>query len=69
MGTTELVKRIKQLPVEKRISIVRQTLKSIRAEAKSKMERAASALKNDYAADKELTAFTGLDLEDFYEAR
>ncbi len=70
MGTTELLKEIKRLPIGKRLKIVEQTLKSIReTENKKQLEQASAALLADYTTDKELTAFTGLDFENFYEAR
>ena len=56
--------------MDKRLKIVEQTLKSIReTESKNQLERAAVALCGDYATDKELTALTSLDFEDFYKAR
>jgi hypothetical protein len=70
MGPAEIIKEIKRLPVDKRLIIVEQTLKSIReAENKKQLETAAEALYGDYSTDKELTALTELDFEDFYEAR
>lgn len=33
------------------------------------MEKAAAALLGDYKNDQELTAFTNLDFENFYEAK
>ena len=71
MGTTEIIiNEIKKLPVDKRIAIVEQTLKSIReSEGEKRLEDAVEALGGDYANDKELTAFTGIDFDDFYETR
>ncbi|WP_161889832.1 hypothetical protein [Pontibacter russatus] len=70
MGTAEIIKEIKRLPMDKKLKIVEQTLKSIReTESKNQLERAAAALCGDYTTDKELTALTSLDFEDFYEAR
>jgi hypothetical protein len=70
MGTTEIIKEIQRLPVNKRLRIVEQTLKSIRqAENKVELEQATKALYSDYTTDKELTVFTNPDIEDFYEAR
>ena len=71
MGTTEIIiNEIKKLPVDKRIAIVEQTLKSIReSEGEKRLEDAVEALCGDYANDKELTAFTGIDFDDFYETR
>jgi hypothetical protein len=70
MGPLEILKEIKRLPVDKRLIIVEQTLKSIReAENRKQLETAAETLYADYATDKELTSLTALDFEDFYEAR
>lgn len=33
------------------------------------LKKAAETLYDDYKSDKELTAFTNLDFEDFYEAK
>jgi len=38
-------------------------------EDSNQMSKAANLLMSDYKTDKELTAFTNLDYEDFYEAR
>ncbi|MBX2929477.1 MAG: hypothetical protein KF852_16725 [Saprospiraceae bacterium] len=47
-----------------------ETIKSIKTEEMSRqMELAANELYGDYTNDKELTAFTSLDFEDFYETR
>ena len=70
MGTTELLKEIKKLPIDKRLRIVEQTLKSIReSENKKQLEEASEALYGDYSTNRELTALAELDFEDFYEAR
>lgn len=70
MGTNEIIREITRLPINRRILIVERTLKSIREkEEKDKIEKAVSTLLNDYSTDKELTAFTGIDFEEFYEAR
>jgi hypothetical protein len=70
MKTDEIIKEITQLPVNKRIFIIERTLKSIREkEEKDTLQKAVSALLNDYSTEKELTVFTGIDFESFYEAR
>ncbi|HOI92952.1 MAG TPA: hypothetical protein PLK28_20800 [Candidatus Rifleibacterium sp.] len=70
MGTKEILNAIKKLPVSDRMLIVEKTLKNIREAAiKKNMEEAADALLEDYKSDKELTAFTAIDFESFYEAR
>ncbi|MCL6101688.1 MAG: hypothetical protein M1292_04255 [Bacteroidetes bacterium] len=70
MRTNELIKEIQRLPVQKRILVVEKTLHSIRQkEDNSRMKKAAELLYADYKTDSELTAFSNLDYEDFYEAR
>jgi hypothetical protein len=70
MGTKEILNAIKKLPVSDRMLIVEKTLKNIREAAiKKNMTEAADALLEDYKSDKELTVFTSIDFESFYEAR
>lgn len=50
--------------------VIERTLKSIReSELNKKMEKAVDSLLNDYKTDKQLTVFTSIDFENFYEAR
>jgi len=70
MRTNELIKEIQRLPISKRIYVVEKAIHSIRTqEDKSIMKNAADALYADYKTDIELTAFTKLDFEDFYETK
>jgi len=70
MKTTDLIKELSRLPVNKRIYVIEKTIQSIRLqEESSQMTLAADLLVNDYSTDKELTAFTNIDFEDFYETR
>ena len=70
MGTKELIKEIKKLPKEERFLIIEEALASIRKEEMSaKMKEAANRLYDDYKNDSELTSFTALDSEGFYEPR
>lgn len=70
MGTKELIREIQRLPIGKRMLVIKRTLQSIReSELKKKMEKAVDALLADYRADKELTAFTDIDFDNFYETR
>lgn len=58
MGTQQLIKEIKKLPISKRMIIIERTLKSIRErENKNQMEKAAEGLRIDYETDNKLTAF------------
>jgi hypothetical protein len=70
MQTTDLMREIKLLPISKRFYVVEETLKSIKnEELYHQMESAVNELYEDYVNDKELTAFTSLDLENFYETK
>jgi hypothetical protein len=70
MRTSELMREIERLPIGRRILLMEKTLRSIReTDHKRKMSAAADLLYTDYREDSELTAFTALDLENFYEAR
>ncbi len=70
MNTTEIIKEIEQLPIRKRIYVIEKTLYSIRKqEDKYQLEKAADAVLTDYVSDLELTAFSNLDYEDFYETK
>jgi hypothetical protein len=70
MRTNELIKEIKKMPIQKRIYLIEKTIHSIRENTDSdQMKKAAEKLLIDYKTDKELTAFTNLDFEDFYETR
>lgn len=70
MRTNDIIKEIQRLPVSKRIYVVEKTIHSIRKqEDKNNIKKAADTLYADYKADNELTAFTNLDFENFYEAK
>ena len=70
MRTNEIIKEIQRLPIQKRIYVIEKTIHSLRKhENTNQMKKAADTLYADYKSDKELTAFTNLDFEDFYEAR
>ena len=66
----ELIKEIQKLSVRKRIYVIERSLHLLRKqEDVAQMKRAADDLSEDYPSDKELTAFTNLDFENFYETR
>lgn len=70
METKEIIDEIKKLSVKERLQIIEKTARTIQADAeKEQMKKAADQLYDDYKNDAELTAFTDLDFEDFYEAR
>lgn len=70
MKTKEIISEIKKLTVKERLQIIEKTAKTMQADdEKEQMRKAADQLYDDYKEDAELTAFTDLDLEDFYEPR
>ncbi len=70
MGTKEIIREIKKLPLEDKISVIEKTLKSLRTDSiRHPLERASEILYHDYKTDKELTAFTSIDFDKFYEAK
>ncbi|MEA5138234.1 hypothetical protein [Arcicella rigui] len=70
MQTLDLIQEIQRLPLTKRFYVIEETLKSIKKEEmQQQMELAANELYDDYVNDKELTVFTSLDFENFYETR
>ena len=68
MTSTAILREIEQLPLSEKLFVMECTLKSIRTEGSRNLSRAVDHLYDDYKSDKELTAFTDLDQENFYEA-
>jgi len=70
MNTSDLIKEIQSLSIQKRIYVIEKTIHSIRKEEDAnQLREAAEVLHSEYKTDKDLTAFTVLDFENFYEAR
>ena len=70
METIEIIKEINRLSITERMLIIEKIVQSIREnETRNDMIIAAEALSDDYKNDKELTIFSQLDCEDFYETR
>jgi hypothetical protein len=83
--TESLIREIERLPLPEQFFIMEELIKSIQrksiqrksiqrksiqhGELNHQMQLAADELYDDYVNDKELIAFTALDMEDFYEAR
>ena len=62
MRTTELIKEIQKLPIQKRIFVIEKSIHSLRKnEDTNQMKKAAELLYYDYKSDKELTPLTNLD--------
>ena len=70
METTKILKQIEQLPIDQRILIIEKTLKLIRErEFKDRMRKAVEELHEEYKTNKNLTAFTDIDYDSFYETK
>jgi hypothetical protein len=70
MKTNELIKEIQKLSVQKRIFVIEKSLRALRKqEEKNQMQKAVDVLLADYSSHKELTSFTDIDFDDFYETR
>ncbi|MEQ8169320.1 MAG: hypothetical protein ABRQ38_10515 [Candidatus Eremiobacterota bacterium] len=79
MTQKEILLELKNFTNEERLKIIEDTLNMIREDIrradiiknqkdkKNKLAEAARVMLKDYATDKELTAFTALDGEDFYD--
>ena len=69
MQATDIMQNIDRLSISQRMLIVEYIIRSIRREEQQPLEKAAECLYENYLYDKELTIFTQLDCEAFYEAR
>jgi hypothetical protein len=70
MSTSDILQEINQLSLNDRLLIIEQAVREIlRQNNELQMSVAAEALGNEYKTNRELTAFTNLDLEDFYETK
>ena len=70
MDTMALIREAKNLPLKDKILLIEETLRSIRLSTTSEqMNYAAESMIEEYNSNNELTAFTALDQEDFYETR
>lgn len=71
MEIVQIIDEINRLPLTEKIRVVEIVLRNIRRETEKtpNLAEGANALKFDYENDAELTAFTALDAESFYEAK
>ena len=69
METLEIIRTVNRLPMSQQMLIAERILHSIRKREQPSLEMAAECLYVDYMTDENLTVFTQLDYEDFYEAR
>lgn len=69
MSTKEILNSIKQLPFNQRLSLIEKALKTLHESEDTQLEKATNSLLADYNNDSNLTAFTSIDFDKFYEAR
>ncbi len=70
MSTSEIVKEINQLSSAEKLVVIEKALKDLlQSNFGQQMTLASEALENEYKTNPELTAFSNLDWEDFYEAK
>jgi hypothetical protein len=70
MSTSEILDKISQLSPAEKLFIIEKTFKDLlHTNATQQMNIAAEALGNEYRSNQELTAFTSIDLDDFYETK
>jgi hypothetical protein len=70
MEAAQIIQEIQRLTLVNKLYVVEETIKTIKQEeANNQMDLAVKSLYDDYTNDKELTSFTALDFQDFYEAK
>ncbi len=69
MTMTALINEINKLPLTEKELLVEETLMAIRKEKAHELESAVNEMYHEYKANKELTAFTALDTEAFYDTK
>lgn len=69
MTPSNIIRELERLPLTDKLFVIERTLKSIRTEKEKGLKAAVDNLYEDYKSDKELTVFTHLDKEPFYETR
>jgi hypothetical protein len=69
MSKEEILQEISLLSLDDRKEVLQFTRKSLQKDRKSKMEVAVEEMLVEYKTNKELTAFTSIDFDNFYEAK
>ena len=69
MTPTSILRELERLPLTDKLFVIERTLKSIRTTKEKSLKAAVDSLYEDYKTDPELTVFTQLDAESFYEAK
>jgi hypothetical protein len=69
MTAANIIRELDRLPLTDKLFVIERTLKAIRTEKERSLKVAVDGLYDDYRTDKDLTAFTKIDKEPFYETR
>ena len=69
MTATNIIAELEKLTLEDKLLVIEQTLKSIRQNKDDSFERGVEIMYEEYKTNPELTVFTHLDSEPFYEAK
>ena len=68
MQTYTIINEIQRLSISRQMYIAEMIIKSVRKKESTKqMELAAEQLYNEYETNKELTIFTNINFDNFYE--
>ncbi len=70
MSKAELLKEIDKMPLHEKLSLLERAIKDIIKQTnENELTLAADSLENEYKTNAELTVFSTLDIEDFYETK
>lgn len=70
MSKAELLKEIDKMPLHEKLSLLERAIKDIIKQTnENELTVAADSLENEYKTNAELTVFSTLDIEDFYETK
>ena len=69
MTPANIIRELEKLQLTDKLFVIERTLKAIRTEKEKSLKVAVDNLYDDYKSDTELTIFTQLDKEPFYETR
>lgn len=69
MTMTALINEINKLPLKEKELLVEETLAAIRKEKADELDSAVNEMYHEYKTNKELTAFTALDTDSFYDTK
>ncbi|MGJ3235607.1 hypothetical protein [Marivirga sp.] len=69
MNKEEILNEISLMSLDDRKEIIQFAMKSLERDSKAEMKDAVEEMLVEYKTNKELTAFTSIDFDRFYEAK